>query len=81
MIKKIECVSVNKQREYINAENKAYNDLIRKGYTPPGAAEGFKTVCVMKFEYPEFWENPTKRGKCEVFHFENWQEAAEALIS
>lgn len=35
----------------------------------------------MKFEYPEFWENPTKRGKCEVFHFENWQEAAEALIS
>ena len=22
----------------------------------------------MKFEHPEFWQNPVKRGKCEVFH-------------
>lgn len=67
-------------REHIIAENKAYDNLIKKGYTPQGADEGFKTVCVMKFEYPEFWENLTKRGKCEVYHFKNWQEAAEALM-
>ena len=80
MVKKIESVSVNKQKEYINTENKAYIDLIRNGYTPQGADEGFKTVCLMKFEHPEFWENPIKRGKCDVFHFENWQEAAKVLI-
>jgi hypothetical protein len=80
MVKRIEGVAVNKQREYINAENQAYDDLIKKGYTPQGADKGFKTVCVMKFEHPEFWENPAKRGKCEVYHFKNWQEAAETLI-
>ncbi len=80
MVKKIEGVAVNKQREYINAENKAYDDLIKSGYTPQGADEGFKTVCVMKFEHPEFYNNPVKRGKCDVYHFKNWQEAAETLI-
>ena len=80
MVKKIEGVAVNKQREYINAENKAYDNLIKKESTAQGADEGFKTVCIMKFTYPEFWENPIKRGKCEVYHFKNWQEAAEALI-
>ena len=39
----------------------------------------FKSVCVMKFEHPEFWQNPVKRGKREVFHFKNWQEADKNL--
>lgn len=80
MVERLDDISVYKQREYINSENKAYDDLVKSGYTPQGADKGFKTVCVMKFEHPEFWENPVKRGKCEVFHFRNWQEAAEILI-
>lgn len=67
-------------REYIKEENKAYKNLIKKGYTPQGTDNGFKTVCVMKFEHPEFWNHPIKRGKCEVFHFKNWQEADTKLI-
>lgn len=67
-------------REYIKAENEAYDNLIKKGYTLQGADGNFKTVCVMKFEHPEFWNHPIKRGKCEVFHFKNWQEADLKLI-
>ena len=33
----------------------------------------------MKFEHPEFWQNPVKRGKREIFHFKNWQEADKNL--
>jgi hypothetical protein len=33
----------------------------------------------MKFEHPEYWNHPIKRGKCEVFHFKNWQEAEAKL--
>lgn len=66
-------------REYIIAENQAYDNLIKKGYTPQGANKDLKTVCVMKFEHPEFYEHPIKRGKCEVFNFKNWQEADAAL--
>lgn len=67
-------------REYFRAENEAYENLIKKGYTPQGADRSFKTVSVMKFEYPEFRENPVKRGKCEVYHFKNWQEADSNLL-
>lgn len=67
-------------REYIKAENKAHENLIKKGYTPQGADNGLKTVCVMKFEHPEHWNHPIKRGKYEVFHFKNWQEADSTLI-
>ncbi len=66
-------------REYIVAENQAYDNLIKKGYTPQGADKDFKSVCIMKFEHPEFYEHPIKRGKCEVFHFRNWQDADAAL--
>lgn len=66
-------------REYIKLENKTHENLIKKGYTPQGADNGFKTVCVMKFEHPEFRDHPIKRGKCDVFHFKNWQEADASL--
>lgn len=79
MVERIEGVSVNKQRGYLEAENKAYDALVKRGYRPQGADVGFKTVCVMKFEHLEFFENPVKRGKCELFHFKNWQEANEKL--
>lgn len=80
MIEKLKGISVIKQRKYLGAENKAYNDLVKNGYTPQGADDGFKTVCVMKFENLKFLDNPVKRGECEVYHFKNWQEAAETLI-
>lgn len=67
-------------REYIVAENKAYNNLVKKGYTPQGADRDFKSVCVMKFEHPEHWNNPVKCGKRETFHFKNWQEADKNLM-
>lgn len=79
IIERIKGVSTFKQKEYIIAENKAYDELIKNGYTPQGADDDFKSVCVMKFEHPEFWEHPVKCGKCEVFHFKSWQEAADVL--
>ena len=51
------------EREYIKAENEAHENLIEKGYTPQGADNHLKTVCVMKFEYPNSWNHPIKRGK------------------
>lgn len=66
-------------RDYIKAENKAYDNLVEKGYTPQGVDRNLKTVCVMKFEHPEYSEHPVKRGKCEVFKFKNWQEADMSL--
>lgn len=81
MIEKIEGVSVIKQREYIIAESNAHDELVKNGYTPQGADKGFKSVCVMKFEHPEFCYNPVRCGKCEVFHFKNWQEAAFVLLN
>lgn len=80
MVEKIEGISTLKQREYVIAENKAHDELIKNGFTPQGADVGFKTVCVMKFEHPEFYDNPVKCGKREIFHFKNWQEAVEKLI-
>lgn len=75
MIERIKGVSTFKQKKYIKAENEAYDYLVSKGYTPQGVDTDFKTVCVMKFEHPEFLGNFIKRGKCEIFHFRNWQEA------
>ena len=80
MVEKIKGVSTFKQKEYIVAENNAYDELVKNGFTPQGTDAGFKTVCVFKFEHPEFRDNPAKRGECEVFHFKNWQEALEELV-
>ncbi|MCG4744029.1 hypothetical protein L0N08_01220 [Enterocloster aldenensis] len=79
MIERKSEISLIKDREYLSAENNAYNALVAKGYTPQGADKGFKTVCVMQFEYPEYAENPAKRGKCKEYHFKNWQEALAQL--
>ena len=79
MIERKSGISLMKDRGYLSAENDAYAALIARGYTPQGADKGFKTVCVMKFEHPEYYENPAKQGKCEVYHFKNWQDANERL--
>lgn len=74
MIKRIEGVSILQQREYITAENKAYDELVRKGYTPQGMDQKFKNVVIVKIEN----EN-TNKEKREWFYFENWQTANENL--
>ena len=81
MVEKIKGISTFKQKEYVLAEINAYDELMANGYIPQGADEGFKTVCVMKVEHPEFWNHPIKCGKCEFLHFKNWQEAVEKLIT
>lgn len=72
-------VSIVKDREYLLAENEAYAALVAKGYRPQGYDLGFKTVCVMQFEHPEYADNPAKRGNRKIYHFKNWQEAEEQL--
>lgn len=79
MVERKSGMSLIKDRKYLSAENNAYDALVAKGYTPQGADTGFKMVCVMKFEYPEYYANPAKQGKCEVYHFKNWQEANTKL--
>lgn len=66
-------------REYIRAENKAYDNLVRKGYFPQGADHTLKTVCVMWVEHTEFKDHPVKRGERKLFFFNSWQEADAAL--
>lgn len=68
-----------KNTEYMIAENNAYENLVSKGYTPQGRSADLKTVCIMKFEHPEFHSNPVKCGKREIFYFKNFQEADAKL--
>jgi hypothetical protein len=67
-------------RDYIVASNNAYDELVKKGYTPQGLNRDMKSVCIMKFEHPEFWDNPVKCGKREIFNFKDYIEANEKLL-
>lgn len=74
MINKIKGVCVGEQREYISAENEAYETLLNNGFLPNGMTKDFKKVVVFKIE------NEHKNNeKKEVFYFNNWQEAKESL--
>lgn len=75
MIKRIEGICILQQRDYIEAENKAHDNLVANGYLPQGRDNNFKTVCVMKIENEH--RNNEKR---DIWHFANWQEAEESLI-
>lgn len=79
MVERKKALSIVKDREFLLAENAAYDALVAKGYSPQGADPGFKKVCVMRFEHPEYVENPARRGKCKVYHFKNWQDALAQL--
>ena len=76
MIKRIEGIPTNKQREYLTAENNAYDKLVENGYTPSGMTKGFNKVVVFKIE-----NEHRNNEKKEVFYFNNWQEAMEKLIN
>lgn len=62
-------------KSYIEHENKAYDELIKKGYTPQGIDKHFKNVDIVKIEN----EN-TNNERRSWFSFENWQTANKNLI-
>ena len=67
-------ISTLQQREYIAAENEAYEDLVNHGYKPQGY--DFKTkkrvVCKVENEH----RNNEVKG---FYYFEDWQEAKKNL--
>lgn len=62
------------KREWIAAENKAHDELVKNGFTPSCRTMDFKKVIVMKIEN-EHQHNEHR----EVFYFDNWQEAKASL--
>lgn len=74
MIARKEGICIKDDREYLEAENESYDRLIEHGFLPQGADKGFKTICVMRIENEH---RPNEKG--DVYHFRNWQEAAETL--
>ncbi|MCD2348121.1 hypothetical protein [Clostridium guangxiense] len=76
MIKKVEGISVFKQKEYIRAEHEAHEILVKNGYLPQGMTKDFKKVIVFKIQ-----NEHRNNEKKEVFYFNNWQEAMESLCS
>ena len=64
------------KREYIKAENQAYDELVNNGFRPQGRTRDFKEVVVFKIENEH--KNNEHR---EVFHFNDWQEAKNELIA
>lgn len=75
MIEKIEGMSTFKQREYMQAEHNAYEELVKAGYMPQGY--DFKTRDVVVFKRI----NEHKINEhTDVMHFKNWQYAKDFLI-
>ena len=66
--------SVLEDKEYIKAENNAYNELIKYGYYPQGVTKDFKKVIVFKIKN----KNKNNEEK-EIYYFNNYQEAAIKL--
>lgn len=61
--------------KYIKAENKAYENLKRKGYTPQGYDMKLRKVVIFKIEN----EN-SNNEKREHYYFKNFQEADKNLL-
>ena len=67
-------ISILKDKEYIKAENNAYNELVKYGYYPQGVTKDFKKVIVFKIKN----KNKNNEEK-EIYYFNNYQEAAIKL--
>ena len=74
MVERKAGLSVMQDRNYLTAENESHRMLKNAGLHPQGRTQDFKQVVV--FDFVEGDNN----GKKEVYYFQNWQEAAEALI-
>ena len=68
--------SLFKDKEYIKAENKAYNELVKYGYCPQGVTKDFKKVIVFKIKN----KNKNDEEK-EIYYFNNYQEAVIKLCN
>lgn len=69
-------MAINRQGAYLEAENKAYDNLVKAGFLPQGYNFKKKKVCVLK------GENEHKNNMhTEVYLFENWQETMETLYN
>lgn len=66
--------SVLEDKEYIKAENNAYNELVKYGYCPQGVTKDFKKVIVFKIKN----KNKNNEEK-EIYYFNNYQEASIKL--
>lgn len=66
--------SVLEDKEYIKAENNAYNELVKYGYCPQGVTKDFKKVIVFKIKN----KNKNDEEK-EIYYFNNYQEASIKL--
>ena len=66
--------SVLEDKEYIKAENNAYNELVKYGYYPQGTTKDFKKVIVFKIKNKD-----TNNEEKEIYYFNNYQEAAIKL--
>lgn len=76
MIKRKKEIPLNKDRKYLNAENTAYDKLVEHGYFPQGRTNDFKKVVVFEIE-----NEHRSNEKKDVFYFDNWQKASEALCN
>ena len=74
MIERIEGIPVNKQREYLTAENEAHKELIEAGFLPQGYDFKKKKLVVFKRENEHMSNEHT-----DVYYFDSWQEAKENL--
>lgn len=75
MVERIEGISTFKQKEWVEAENKAYDRLLESGYLPQGY--DFKKDCNVVFKR----ENEHKsKEHTDVMYFKGWQEAADFLL-
>lgn len=77
MIERIEGITTLYQREYIIAENEAYESLRANGFKPYGnhqSRDKNKKIVVFKIENEH--NNDEKR---DIYYFKNFQEANEIL--
>lgn len=76
MIKRIEGVSVNQQREYLTAENESHEELIKSGYLPQGYDLKKKKIVVFKREKEHLSNEHT-----DVYYFDSWQEEKKIYVN
>ena len=67
-------ISILKDKEYVKAENNAYNELVKYGYCPQGVTKDFKKVIVFKIK-----NKNRNNEKKEIYYFNNYQEASIKL--
>lgn len=72
---KVGLMTKEERNNYLTAENKAYDNLIRKGYSPQGCDKNFEKVIVFKIFNPH-----TNDEKKDIYYFKDWQEADADLV-